>query len=259
MQLQELAREADPSHSKTVDVRPIEDFFELRERGGVLANLNARVFFGIDKEARALVILGAINKQNNGPTPDGDRIRMRRRCANTETGIMAVLIVDRSGFYTGLPIMTTKTKEMVDVHANTSSNLALAVLTERIQSLPAEDKADLYELSKAWFTAESEEECQSARFAMQEILEQQTGGIVPVRMADAPGQDLDTWVKYIGAKIREKREAAGFTQQQLEERSGLPQSHISRLENGQHSPSYATLEKIAAGLGIPVSDLEPCV
>lgn len=86
MQLQELAREADPSHSRTVDVRPIEDFYELRERGGVLANLNARVFFGIDKEARALVILGAINKQNNGPTPDGDRIRMRRRWRKYRNG-----------------------------------------------------------------------------------------------------------------------------------------------------------------------------
>ncbi|OHB75231.1 MAG: hypothetical protein A2W31_11585, partial [Planctomycetes bacterium RBG_16_64_10] len=78
LQMQELAREDEPSRSRTADVGPIEDFYELRECGGVLSGLNARVFFGIDKDARALVVLGAIHKQNNGPTPLGDKIRMRR-------------------------------------------------------------------------------------------------------------------------------------------------------------------------------------
>lgn len=156
--------------------------------------------------------------------------------------------------------MATNTKKKVIVNAHcSSSTLALAVLTERIRSLPAEDKADLYELSKALFTADSEEDRISAQVAMQEILEQESSSIVPIQMASEPGPDLKTWTNYIGAKIREKREAAGLTQGQLEERSGLPQSHISRLENGQHSPSFATLEKIAGALGIPVTDLDPCV
>ena len=114
-------------------------------------------------------------------------------------------------------------------------------------------------MSKVWFTAESDEDRNSARLAMQEILEQQTSGIVPMQLQDEPGQELESYATYIGAKIREKREAAGLSQQQLEERSGLPQSHISRLENGLHSPSFATLEKIAGALGIPVTDLDPCV
>ena len=78
-QFQELASENDPTHSATCDIRAIEDFYELRDWGGVLGGLNVRVFFGVDKMRRTIVIVGAIQKQNNGPTPLGDKIRVRRR------------------------------------------------------------------------------------------------------------------------------------------------------------------------------------
>jgi hypothetical protein len=51
----------------------------LRDTGGVLGGLNVRVFFCLDKKRSALVVLGTIKKQNNGPTPKGARIRMARR------------------------------------------------------------------------------------------------------------------------------------------------------------------------------------
>jgi transcriptional regulator with XRE-family HTH domain len=50
--------------------------------------------------------------------------------------------------------------------------------------------------------------------------------------------------------------AVGARRRQLARRSGLRQSHISRLERGRHSPSCVTLEKIAQALGIPVSQLD---
>ncbi len=78
-QVKELACNQDPTHSATVDVRSIESFYELREKGGILKRLNMRVFFFVDKPRRTIVILGTINKKNDGQTPDGDRIRMRRR------------------------------------------------------------------------------------------------------------------------------------------------------------------------------------
>lgn len=40
-----------------------------------------------------------------------------------------------------------------------------------------------------------------------------------------------------------------LTQSELAERTGLRQSNISRIENGQSMPSIATLAKIAQGLG----------
>lgn len=79
LQVKELARDKDPSHSQVLSIDKVEDFFELRDRGGVLGAVNARIFFGLDHTSRSVVILGGIKKQNNGPTPLGDKIRMRRR------------------------------------------------------------------------------------------------------------------------------------------------------------------------------------
>jgi len=78
-QVRELARENDPTHSQFLDVRAIEDFYELREKHGPLGNMNVRVFFCLDKDQRAIVILGTIKKQNDGATHVADKIRMRRR------------------------------------------------------------------------------------------------------------------------------------------------------------------------------------
>lgn len=75
----QLAWESDPSHSELCDVRVIEEFYELRDSGGPLGGKNVRLFFGIDTEAKAIILLGLILKQNNGQTPPGDRIRIRRR------------------------------------------------------------------------------------------------------------------------------------------------------------------------------------
>lgn len=78
-QVRELAREDDPTHSVTQSVDAIEDFHELRDKGGILGGLNVRIFFFLDKPASTLVILGAIKKENDGPTPRDIRIRMARR------------------------------------------------------------------------------------------------------------------------------------------------------------------------------------
>jgi len=77
-QVRELARQSDPTHSDTVDVRPIEEFFEIRDKGGILGKINARVFYFVDKPTRKIVVIGAIKKENEGPTEPHVRIRMRR-------------------------------------------------------------------------------------------------------------------------------------------------------------------------------------
>jgi transcriptional regulator with XRE-family HTH domain len=48
-----------------------------------------------------------------------------------------------------------------------------------------------------------------------------------------------------------------LTQEQLEKATGLLQSHSSRLENGVHSPSSATLAKIAQETGKPMVFFDP--
>jgi hypothetical protein len=88
LQVRELAQEEDPTHCSVVSVKAMlpEEFYELRDKGGVLGRMNVRVFYGVDKSSRSIVILGGIKKQNDGPTPRGDLIRIRRRWRKYKTG-----------------------------------------------------------------------------------------------------------------------------------------------------------------------------
>ena len=56
----------------------------------------------------------------------------------------------------------------------------------------------------------------------------------------------------VGGRIRVFREAKGLSQGDIERRSGLLRSYISRVEGGYTAPSIATLEKFAKAL-----ELEP--
>lgn len=78
-QIRELARQEDPTHSETIDVRAIENFFELRDKGGILRKINARVFFACIKETRTIIVLGAMKKENEGSIPSGDKFTINRR------------------------------------------------------------------------------------------------------------------------------------------------------------------------------------
>jgi DNA-binding XRE family transcriptional regulator len=138
--------------------------------------------------------------------------------------------------------------------------LALSVLIERIGSLPKADRDDLFELLQEWRKAETLEEQESIHHAMDEILAQVPPDVQPFPQPDREplSRGLRPWAEHVGKKIRELRDRAGLTQVQLAERSGLPQSHISRLENAEHSATHLTLEKIAAALGISVGEIDPC-
>ncbi len=50
-------------------------------------------------------------------------------------------------------------------------------------------------------------------------------------------------------QIIQAREERQLTQKQLAELTGIPQGHISRIENGNYNPSLAYLKRIANGLG----------
>jgi transcriptional regulator with XRE-family HTH domain len=54
----------------------------------------------------------------------------------------------------------------------------------------------------------------------------------------------------IGQRIRTLREAKGLSQGDVERRSGLLRSYISRVEGGYTAPSLATLEKFAKALEV---------
>ena len=45
------------------------------------------------------------------------------------------------------------------------------------------------------------------------------------------------------------RKAAGLTQKELSEKTGIAQGDISKLENGSGNPSLRTLKRLAEGMG----------
>ncbi len=54
----------------------------------------------------------------------------------------------------------------------------------------------------------------------------------------------------IGKRLRQLREAKGLSQGDIERRSGLLRSYISRVEGGYTAPSLSTLEKFARALEV---------
>lgn len=137
--------------------------------------------------------------------------------------------------------------------------MAVGIVVDRIGRLSDGDRQDLYELVKELRNAQTSEDLESIRAAMVEILDQEPLGAQRMDLSEElrrPAK-LQNWVDFVSRKLRELRTAAGITQVELAEKSGLPQSHISRLEAGQHSPSHTTLEKLANALGVPLSDLDP--
>ena len=55
--------------------------------------------------------------------------------------------------------------------------------------------------------------------------------------------------------MRELRKAQGWTLEQAARQAGLARSTLSKIENGQMSPTYEALKKLAVGLEISVPQL----
>jgi len=53
-----------------------------------------------------------------------------------------------------------------------------------------------------------------------------------------------------GRRLRELREAKGWTQAQLAERVGFHYQNVARLERGEREPVWGTALKLAEALGV---------
>ncbi len=67
---------------------------------------------------------------------------------------------------------------------------------------------------------------------------------------DAAPEPLD-----LGKRVRDLRKAHGWTLEQAAGQAGLARSTLSKIENGQMSPTYEALKKLADGLKITVPQL----
>lgn len=56
-------------------------------------------------------------------------------------------------------------------------------------------------------------------------------------------------------RLREVRENALVTQEELAQRSGVGKASISRIETGHHVPRFSTIKKLAAALDVEPQEL----
>lgn len=62
----------------------------------------------------------------------------------------------------------------------------------------------------------------------------------------------------IGARLKVVREQNGLSQRELAKRSSVTHSSISMIEQGQHSPSVSSLEKILSGIPMTLAQFFVC-
>jgi len=76
-----------------------------------------------------------------------------------------------------------------------------------------------------------------------------------IRLAREAGPSEDAIPVDLGQRVRDLRKAQGWTLEQAAGRAGLARSTLSKIENGQMSPTYDALKKLASGLEISVPQL----
>lgn len=77
---------------------------------------------------------------------------------------------------------------------------------------------------------------------------------VVVRSQPVANEESDA-VKNLGVRIREIRKERGMTQRVLACRMNVPRTYISKVEMSRVVPALPTLERIAAGLDVSLTDL----
>ena len=76
-----------------------------------------------------------------------------------------------------------------------------------------------------------------------------------IRLARENGEEAMAEPLDLGARVRELRKERDWTLEQAAREAGLARSTLSKIENGQMSPTYDALKKLALGLGIGVPQL----
>ena len=134
--------------------------------------------------------------------------------------------------------------------------LALSLLVSRIRSLPDDDRKDLFELMREWQDAEPADR-DDIQQTMEEILAQVPFSARVESLTTSSAPAVGEWPVRVGKLIRKLREERSWTQAQLADKADLPQSHISRLENAEHSATNKTIRKLAKALKVDISVFDP--
>ncbi|MCV6824379.1 MULTISPECIES: helix-turn-helix domain-containing protein [Halocynthiibacter] len=76
-----------------------------------------------------------------------------------------------------------------------------------------------------------------------------------IRIARESGAETHVEPLNLGERVRDLRKSRNWTLEQAAKQAGLARSTLSKIENGQMSPTYEALKKLAEGLEISVPQL----
>lgn len=67
--------------------------------------------------------------------------------------------------------------------------------------------------------------------------------------------DSDVIILFVRTALKELRESKFLTQRELAEKSGVGVATIARIEKSKHQPTFRTIKRLAAALGVDPSEL----
>ncbi|MEW4455564.1 helix-turn-helix domain-containing protein [Bremerella sp. JC817] len=136
-------------------------------------------------------------------------------------------------------------------------------LAKVLDNLPTETGEDLIDLLKMLFKEQDPTLKRQIGQAIEEILvpDSMLVDLKPEYGLENESSEVrervDKYRRKVGKVVRELRRQKSMSQEELAERAGISQSHLSRLETGLHVPTSTTMEKIADALGVHPSQLDP--
>lgn len=78
--------------------------------------------------------------------------------------------------------------------------------------------------------------------------------LIPIPKDDK-NLDKDSFRRIFGVLLRRALECSGLTQEELSEKTGIPQPNISDYLYGKHFPSFYQIDKMAKAMNCSVEDL----
>jgi ribosome-binding protein aMBF1 (putative translation factor) len=140
--------------------------------------------------------------------------------------------------------------EMIIDDPNETWALFVDLLNTLILALEPEQLAYISELHNLYRQSNASEREEIKNAIREILLPDGVGkeGDVNAGVSEATKQRVDNYYRRIGMQICKRRIKKGFTQTELARKAGIPQSHLSRLESGKHTPTHVTIKKLAKAL-----------
>ena len=242
-------------------IAPIQGLWELKEKGGILGRINARIFFAYLKDRRQIVVFGALKRRERG----SDAQTYRHQDAEPPAGLsrrprpLAPTTGRSEATHFGRKDMNTSSNnEKPQAEADNLSREKRHA--NRLSKYPRTRLEDIKEIVSLLVDAQGEEErVEISKTLLEVLFPKSIGGIGAFddEIEAEARERVDTYRRKVGQAIRQRREAVGMTQERLAELAGIPQSHVSRLECGKHTRTHLTIKRVADALKTSPSQLDP--